>query len=110
MPTTRQDTAYWLLGDPESLEFWTDDDQKDEEGRSIPPCPDMTGKMLPTKLQALKHITYLKQAKPMNSIIDVALETVDTVEVYWRMGKVTIQEITTLNGETNICERDRDRD
>ena len=94
MPTTRQDTAYWLLGDPESLKFWTDDAQTDEEGRSIPPCPDMTGKMLPTHLQALKHIAYLKQDNPMKTIINIALETVATVEVYWRMGKIPTQEMT----------------
>ena len=56
MPRTRQDTAYWLLGDPESLKFWDDDVDKDEEGR---PIPDMNGKMLPTQIQALKHMIYL---------------------------------------------------
>ena len=52
MPETRKDTAFWLLGDPESLKFWPDSDKTDEDGRSIPACPDVSGKMLPTQLQA----------------------------------------------------------
>ena len=45
MPETRKDTAFWLLGDPESLKFWPDSAETDEDGRSIPACPDVTGKM-----------------------------------------------------------------
>ena len=91
MPQTRQDTGYWLLGDPESLKFWTDDAQTDDEGK---PVPDMIGKMLPTKIQALKHIAYLKQDNPTDTLTDMALETVDTtMDVYWRMGKIPTQEM-----------------
>ena len=94
MPETRKYTAFWLLGDPESLKFWPDSAETDEDGKPVPACPDVSGKMLPTQLQALKHIAYLKEDKPKASIIDIALETVATVEVYWKMGKIPTQEMT----------------
>ena len=50
MLKTREDTGYYLLDEPESLKFWIDDAQADDEGK---PVPDMTGKMLPTKIQEL---------------------------------------------------------
>ena len=94
MPETRNGTAFWLLGDPESLKFWPDSAEIDEDGRPVAACPDVSGKMLPTQLQALSHITYLKESKPKVSIIDITLETVATIEVYWRMGKIPTQEMT----------------
>ena len=35
MPQTRKDTAYWMLGEPESLRFWTGDAEADGEGNPI---------------------------------------------------------------------------
>ena len=94
MAATSKDAAYWLLGEPESLKFWPDAAETDEDGRSIPACPDMSEKMLPTQHQALSHITYIKEGNPKASIIDIALETVDVIEVYWRMGQIPTQEMT----------------
>ena len=93
MPQTRKDTAYWMLGEPESLRFWTGDAEVDGEGNPIPACPDMKGKMLPTQLQALQHMAYMKETNRSESLVDIALETVAMVEVYWRMGKIPTQEM-----------------
>ena len=46
MPQTRKDTAYWMLGEPESLRFWTGDAETDGEGNPIPASPDVTGKTM----------------------------------------------------------------
>ena len=61
MATTSDDSAYWMLGEPDSLKFWSDSAQTDQDERSIAACPDMSGNMLPTQAQALRHITYIKQ-------------------------------------------------
>ena len=87
---TRASTAWWLIGEPVSLKYWSET-QCDDEGNAI---PDVTGKKLPTILQALKHLAFLKLDNPKVSVIDLALETVDVIEVYWRMAKIPTQERT----------------
>ena len=82
----------FLLGEPKSLKFW--EDEKDEEGNQIAPSPSMQGKQLPTQIDALRNIAFLQQTKKKSSIQDLALETVDTIDVYWKMGKIPTQEST----------------
>ena len=47
MATTSKDAAYWMLGEPDSLKFWSDSAQTDQDGRSIPACQEMSGKDAP---------------------------------------------------------------
>ena len=54
----------------------------------------MSGKQLPTKMDALKHMAFLQQNKPKSAVMDLALETVDIIEVYWKMAKIPTQEST----------------
>ena len=87
----RHDIAYWMLGDPESLRFWKADTETYDDSTST---PNMKGKMLLTKIQALKHMAHLKEDKPNDTVKDIALETVATVEVYWRMARTPTQVMT----------------
>ena len=57
-PMTRSSTTQWLLGEPASLKFW--DATHDSEGNLLPVSPDMTGKMLPTVLEVMRHMAFLR--------------------------------------------------
>ena len=91
-PSTRNTTAFWLLGEPVSMKFWSD--ETDEEGNILPAFPDMTGKKLPTEMDAMRHMAYLRQFRPKTPVYELALETCDVAAVYWKMAKIPVQELS----------------
>ena len=97
-PSTRSSTFFWLLGEPENLQFWPD--QKDEAGISMTSNPDMTGKQLPSLMDVMRHMAHLRHAFPKVSVYDLAVKTCDVVTVYWRMAKIPIQELSDSRTNT----------
>ena len=91
-PMTRSSTAYWLLGEPASLKFW--EVPHDSEGNVLPVSPDMTGKMLPTVLEVMRHMAFLRLDNPRAPVYQLALETCEIVSVYWNMAKIPVQELS----------------
>ena len=91
-PSTRSSTFFWLLGEPENLQFWPD--QKDEAGVS------MAGKQLHSMMDVMRHMAHLRHAFPKVSVYDLALETCHLVTVYWRMAKIHIQELSNSKKKT----------
>ena len=90
---TRSTTTFWLIGEAENLKFWSD--TRDVEGNLIPACPDMTGKQLPTVMEAMRHMAYLRlNDHPKAPVFELALETCSTISVYWNMAKIPIQEVS----------------
>ena len=96
--TTRSATTLWLLGEPKSLKFWTD--QTDTAGNILPAFPDMTGKQLPSLMEVMGHMAYLRQSNPKGPVYDLAIETCDTVCIYWRMAKIPVQELSSSKSKT----------
>ena len=97
-PSTRSTTSLWLIGEPASLQFWLD--QNDEDGKVLTPFPDMTGKQLPSLLDVMKHMAYLRHTMPKTSVYDLAIQTCDIVTVYWRMAKIPVQELSDSKNKT----------
>ena len=56
------------------------------------PCHDISGKVVTNKVQALKNIAKLKLDRPKEDGNDLALETQDTIEVYWKIGHIPTKE------------------
>ena len=97
-PSTRSTTSLWLIGEPTSLQFWLD--HTDEEGKVLTPFPNMTGKQLPSLLDVMKHMAYLRHTMPKISVYELAIQTCDIVTVYWRMAKIPVQELSDSKEKT----------
>ena len=97
-PSTRSTIYLWLIEEPASLQFWLD--QNDEDGKVLTPFPDMTGKQLPSLLDVMKHMAYLRHTMPKTSVYDLAIQTCDIVTVYWRMAKIPVQELSDSKRKT----------
>ena len=72
----------------------------------MPAFPDMTGKKLPTEMDVMRHMAHLRQFRPKTPVYDLALETCDVAAVYWKMGKIPVQE---LSGSKSKIYRGADR-
>ena len=97
-PSTRSSTSCWLLGEPSTLQFWSD--QVDSSGKAMTAFPDMTGKQLPSLMEVMRNMASLRQALPRVSVYDLAVQTCDVVTVYWRMAKIPIQELSDSKKKT----------